>query len=90
MAGEIYHAANAVYCAVRGVDYYRRVGGSTGLTVFTIDLVKGRQDVLKPGLSLLIQTLVDDPVLLTCSSTIMVTENGFEELTFPLLKLKTA
>lgn len=90
MAGEIYHAANAVYRAVRGVDYYRRVGGSMGLTVFTIDLVKGRQNVLKPGLSLLIQTLVDDPVLLTCSSTVMVTENGFEELTFPLLKLKTA
>lgn len=88
MAGEIYDAANTVYRAARGVDYYRRVGGSMGLTVFTIDLVKGRQDVLKPGVSLLIQTLVDDPVLITCASTVMVTENGMEELTHPLLQLK--
>ncbi len=88
MAGEIYDAANTVYRAARGVDYYRRVGGSMGLTVFTIDLVKGRQDILKPGVSLLIQTLVDDPVLITCASTVMVTENGMEELTHPLLQLK--
>ena len=88
MAGEIYDAANTVYRAARGVDYYRRVGGSMGLTVFTIDLVKGRQDILKLGVSLLIQTLVDDPVLITCASTVMVTENGMEELTHPLLQLK--
>ena len=88
MAGEIYDAANTVYRAARGVDYYRRVGGSMGLTVFTIDLIKGRQDILKPGISLLIQTLVDDPVLITCASTVMVTEDGMEELTHPLLQLK--
>jgi len=88
MAGEIYDAANTVYRAARGVDYYRRVGGSMGLTVFTIDLIKGRHDILKPGISLLIQTLVDDPVLITCASTVMVTEDGMEELTHPLLQLK--
>ena len=60
-----------------------------GLTVFTIDLVNGRQDILKPGVALLVQTLVDDPVLLTCASTVMVTERGCEELTSPLLQLKT-
>ena len=60
-----------------------------GLTVFTIDLVNGRQDVLNPGVALLIQTLVDDPVLLTCASTVMVTEQGCEELTSPLLQLRT-
>ena len=60
-----------------------------GLTVFTIDLVNGRKDVLSPGVALLIQTLVDDPVLLTCASTVMVTENGCEDLTSPLLALKT-
>ena len=88
-AGEVFEAANAVYRAARGADYYRRVGGSMGLTIFTLDLVKGRQDALKPGAALLIQVLVDDPVLLTCTSTVMVTEDGSEELTQPLLKLKT-
>jgi Xaa-Pro dipeptidase len=80
-AGEIFDAASAVYRAARGTDYYRRCGGSMGLTVFTLDLVKNRKDVLTPGVSLLIQTLVDDPVLLTCASTVMATDSGFEELT---------
>ena len=87
--GDIFSAASSVYRAARGTDYYRRCGGSMGLTVFTLDLVKGRQDILAPGVSLLIQTLVDDPVLLTCASTVMVTENGCETLTQPILKLKT-
>ena len=60
-----------------------------GLTVFTIDLVNGRKDILKPGTALLIQTLLDDPVLLTCASTVMVTEMGCEELTSPLSELQT-
>jgi Xaa-Pro aminopeptidase len=89
-AGDIFKAANAVYRPARGADYYRRCGGSMGLTVFTIDLVEGRRDVLEPGMALLIQTLVDDPVLLTCASTVMVGETGCEELTSPLPTLKTA
>jgi len=88
-AGDVFHGANSVYRPARGADYYRRCGGSMGLTVFTIDLVNGRKDVLSPGVALLIQTLVDDPVLLTCASTVMVTENGCEDLTSPLLALKT-
>ena len=88
-AGDVFDAASSAYRAARGADYYRRVGGSMGLTIFNLDLVKGKKDVLKPGVSLLIQTLVDDPVLLTCSSTVMVTEEGCEKLTQPLLKLKT-
>lgn len=84
MTGQIFDAANSVYRAAKGKDYYRRCGGSLGLTVFALDLVKGNQDVLKPGVALLIQTLVDDPVLLTCASTVMVTENGCEEITQPL------
>jgi Xaa-Pro aminopeptidase len=86
-AGDVFNAASAVYHAARGADYYRRVGGSMGLTIFTLDLVKGRQEVLNPGVSLLIQTLVDDPVLLTCASTVMVTEDGCDELTKPILHL---
>ena len=88
-AGEVFAGANSVYRAARGADYFRRCGGSMGLTVFTIDLVNGRKDVLVPGVALLVQTLVNDPVLLTCASTVMVTETGCEELTSPLLALKT-
>jgi len=87
-AGDVFQAASAVYRAATGADYYRCCGGSLGLTIFTLDLVKGRKDVLKPGVALLIQTLVDDPVLLTCASTVMVTETGFEELTHPVLELQ--
>jgi Xaa-Pro aminopeptidase len=88
-AGDVFNGANSVYRPARGADYYRRCGGSMGLTVFTIDLVNGRKDVLQPGVALLVQTLVDDPVLLTCASTVMVTETGCEELTSPLHSLKT-
>ena len=88
-AGDIFDAANEFYRPARGSDYYRRCGGSMGLTVFTIDLVNGRKEVLKPGVALLVQTLVDDPVLLTCASTVMVTESGCEELTSPLSTLQT-
>ena len=88
-AGDVFNAANAVYRPARGSDYYRRCGGSMGLTVFTIDLVNGRRDVLTPGMGLLVQTLIDDPVLLTCASTVMVKESGCEELTSPLRSLLT-
>jgi len=88
-AGDVFDAANSVYRAARGTNYFRRCGGSMGLTVFTIDLVNGRRDILEPGMALLVQTLVDDPVLLTCASTVMVTEAGCEELTSPLMRLKT-
>ncbi|MCC6887679.1 MAG: aminopeptidase P family protein [Hyphomicrobiales bacterium] len=88
-AGDVFNAANAVYRPARGSDYYRRCGGSMGLTVFTIDLVNQRKDVLNPGVALLIQTLVDDPALLTCASTLMVTEAGYEQLTSPLPTLRT-
>ena len=88
-AGDVFSAANAVYRPARGADYFRRCGGSMGLTVFTIDLANGRKDVLHPGVALLIQTLVNDPVLLTCASTVMVTDQGCEELTSPLLQFRT-
>jgi Xaa-Pro dipeptidase len=88
-AGDVFDAVNRAYRPARGADYYRRCGGSMGLTVFTIDLVNGRKDVLQPGTTLLVQTLLDDPVLLTCASTVMVTESGCEELTSPLSTLRT-
>jgi Xaa-Pro dipeptidase len=39
--------------------------------------------------ALLVQTLLDDPVLLTCASTVMVTEQGCEEMTSPIPTLRT-
>jgi Xaa-Pro dipeptidase len=88
-SGDIYAAANEPYRTTCGSDYYRKVGGSMGLTVFNIALSKGNKDILEPGMCLLIQTLVDDPALITCSSTILVTENGFETLTDPITDLRT-
>lgn len=88
-ADSIFQAANGPYKATRGKDYYRRCGGSMGLTIFTVDLARGRQDTLVPGMALLVQTLVDDPVLLTCANTVMVTETGCEDLTKPLPRLVT-
>jgi Xaa-Pro dipeptidase len=90
IAGDVFSAANAVYRSARGADYHRRCGGSMGLTVFAIDLVRGRNDILAPGTALLIQTVLNDPALITCASTVMVTEQGCEELTSPLLELRTA
>jgi Xaa-Pro aminopeptidase len=89
-AGDVFNAANSVYRAARGTNYFRRCGGSMGLTVFTVDLTDGRRDVLTPGMALLVQTLVNDPALLTCASTVMVSQDGYEDLTSPLLKLRTA
>ena len=87
--GDIYDAANGPFRLAWGSDYYRKVGGSMGLTVFSIALTKGNKDVLEPGMCLLIQTLVDDPALITCSSTVLVTADGYETLTDPILELRT-
>jgi Xaa-Pro aminopeptidase len=79
--GQVFDAANRVYRPSRGDDYYRRCGGSMGLTQFTIDLVKGGTTVLNPGVSLLVQTLVSDPLLIACASTVLVAEDGCIDLT---------
>ena len=83
-SSEVFDAANGPYRAKWGADYYRKVGGSMGLTIFEIPLVKGNHTPLRAGTCLLMQTLVDDPVLLTCSSTVLVTETGYETLTDPI------
>jgi Xaa-Pro dipeptidase len=80
-AGAVFDAANAIYRESLGEDYFRRVGGSLGLTMFALDLVRGSEVVLPAGTPLLVQTLVTEPVLLTCASTMIVTEAGFEQLT---------
>lgn len=80
-AGDIYDAANAPYKRAFGSDYFRKTGGSMGLTIFGVPLVKGRKDVLEAGMCLLLQVLVDDPTLITCSSSVLVTDTGCEILT---------
>ncbi|MDA4130020.1 MAG: Xaa-Pro peptidase family protein [Thaumarchaeota archaeon] len=86
--GEVYNAANSVYRTARGSDYFRRVGGTVGMSVFDIDFRKGGQETLKPGMGLIVQTLTDDPVLVCCVSTLMLSEHGVDELTVPLLEPK--
>ncbi len=88
-AGDIYDGSNKVYRRTMGADYFRRVGGSMGLAPYAISLSKGNQEVLDPGFALVVQPLVNEPVLITCCGTILVTETGREELTAPLLELKT-
>lgn len=80
-AGEVFEAASAIYRARYGRDYFRRVGGSAGLTLFALDLVKDSEVVLPVGTPLLVQTLVTEPVLLTCASTVLVTGSGYTGLT---------
>ncbi len=87
-AGDVYDAVNKVYRPIVGENYFRRIGGSMSLGSFVINLVKGNADILNPGVDLLVQPLVNEPFLITCSSTILVTETGREELTHPLLELK--
>ena len=88
-AGEIYGEANKIYHDITGEDYFRRVGGSMGLGSFVISLNKGNKETLNPGVPIMIQSLVNEPVFITCSGTILVTESGGEQLTNPLLELKT-
>ena len=82
-AEEVYDAANSIHRKATGRDYHRRIGGSVGLGVFDINFVPGSQDVLKPGVGLLVQPVLNDPVLIACVGTVMVTEDGVEELTKP-------
>lgn len=88
-AGDIWEGGNRVYHAIRGEDYYRRMGFSVGLRPLAIDLVKDSQVPINPGTALFIQAQVDKPALISIASSILVTETGVEELTKPLLELKT-
>lgn len=80
-AGDVFEAADALYRSATGESYFRRIGGSLGLTLFALDLVKDSTAVIADGTPLLVQILVNEPVLLTCTSTVIVTTTGVEELT---------
>jgi Xaa-Pro aminopeptidase len=74
-AEDVYNSANSVHRRATGRDYHRRMGGSVGLGVFDINFVPGSKDVLKPGVGLLVQPVLNDPVLIACVGTVMVTED---------------
>jgi Xaa-Pro dipeptidase len=89
-AGEIFRSASEVYRSRTGQDYFRRVGGSIGLTNFALDLTRDNGAEVVAGTPLVIQTLVIDPVMVCFASTVQVTEDGFRVLTEPVLDLTIA
>lgn len=86
-SGSVFDEASKVYRASYGEDYYRRIGGSVGLIGFGVNLAKDDKAILKPGVGLLIQPQTNEPILVTVSATVVVTENGCEEICRPLLEL---
>lgn len=85
--GEVWQAANEVYRAAYGVDYFRMLGLQQGVG-FVGRLDRGK-DVLKPGMTYLVQPEVTDPLFICVCATLMVNEDGCEELSKPLLELVT-
>ena len=88
ISGDAYRAANKVYRARKGADYWRRVGSNMGLTFGPMDMGMNGKDVIEPWTPFILQLVEVEPVLVTCCSTILVTDTGAEELTSPLLELK--
>jgi Xaa-Pro dipeptidase len=87
-AGEVYEAANKVYRSATGENYWRRIGTNMGLTFGPIDVGIHSRHILQPWTPFIIQPLLVSPVLITCCSTLLLTDTGVEELTPPLLELK--
>jgi Xaa-Pro dipeptidase len=88
ISGDAYRAANKVYRAKKGVDYWRRVGSNMGLTFGPMDMGMNGKDVIEPWTPFILQLVEVKPALVTCCSTVLVTDAGVEELTPPLLELK--
>ena len=86
-SGEPYDAANRIYRASQGVDYYRAIGWSVGLGMGATRLFKGGEDVITVGLPLFIQAGIFAPLCVICAGTVIVTETGSEEVVTPLLEL---
>jgi Xaa-Pro aminopeptidase len=88
ISGDVYRAANKVYRARKGIDYWRRVGANMGLTFGPMDMGMKGKDVIQPWTPFILQLVEVEPALVTCCSTVLVTDKGVEELTPPLLELK--
>jgi Xaa-Pro dipeptidase len=87
-SGDTYRAANRVYRAAKGEDYWRRVGANMGLTFGPVDMGMTGNFEIEPWTPFILQIVEVEPFLVTCCSTLMVNESGCEELTPPLLELK--
>jgi Xaa-Pro dipeptidase len=83
---DMYEAANKPYKKAIGADYFRRVGGTLGLSLFDISAVRGEKSKIQEGYSILIQPLTIKP-LITVSSSVLVTKDGLRELNGPLREL---
>ena len=88
ISGDTYKAANKVYRSVKSEDYWRRVGANMGLTFGPVDMGMTGNHVIEPWTPFILQIVEVKPALVTCCSTLLVTETGCEELTPPLLDLK--
>jgi Xaa-Pro aminopeptidase len=88
ISGDTYHAANKVYRAVKGEDYWRRVGANMGLSFGPVDMGMTGQHLIQVGTPYILQIVEVEPALVTCCSTLLVTDAGCEELTPPLLKMR--
>jgi len=88
ISGDTYKAANKVYRSVKGEDYWRRVGANMGLTFGPVDMGMTGNHIIEPWTPFILQIVEVKPALVTCCSTLLVTESGCEELTPPLLDLK--
>jgi Xaa-Pro aminopeptidase len=85
--GEVWEAGNKVYRQAYGVDYFRMLGLQQGVG-FIGRLDRGK-DILKPGMTYLVQPEVTDPLFICVCASIMVTRDGCEEISKPLLELVT-
>jgi len=88
LSGDTYRAANKVYRSVKGEDYWRRVGANMGLTFGPVDMGMTGTQTIEPWTPFILQIVEVRPALVTCCSTLLVTDSGNEELTPPLLDLK--
>lgn len=82
-----YHAANAIYRARKGVDYFRTFGFAGGLGTGDVRLFKGQTQPIPEGMSFRVQSgLFFEPLMVVCAS-VLATHDGREELSTPQLEL---
>jgi Xaa-Pro dipeptidase len=88
ISGDTYKAANKVYRTAKGEDYWRRVGANMGLSFGPVDMGMTGQQVIQSWTPYILQIVEVEPALVTCCSTLLVTDSGCEELTPPLLEMR--
>jgi Xaa-Pro dipeptidase len=88
ISGDTYKAASNVYRAAKGQDYWRRVGANMGLSFGPVDMGMTGQHVIEPWTPFILQIVEVEPALVTCCSTLMVTDSDCEELTPPQLEMQ--